>query len=326
MFEEDNKKQIHAQWFTHSSKTILQETADPKELFLINECADVMLSEVLQKAQVRMLGPEEDEPADEKPDEENDFYCRYARSSRDKLKPLLTNNSLLVNEETSSLLCLPSEVEISAVVAHCETDRPCYPCGQRLANEGLAIPRPLPGRGFTQWGNKYHLHDFVYLRPAKRNDLYVVAQIVKVKAMVVPVRLKLALCSRSQGRKGTGYSDNVRKLTVLCDKALKNSFKRRLFQTTETVEVSCDRVDGKCWIKHLTSSEDIEDWSRHDDHYYVIECQTPLQQCFLCLEERTAHLLHVEDYHKKHGPLRGMDLFSGILCCCPDHNATADIV
>jgi DNA (cytosine-5)-methyltransferase 1 len=78
MFEEDNEKQFHAQWFMHSSKTILQETADPKELFLINECADVMLSEVLQKAQVRILGPEEDEPVDEKPDEENDFYCRCA--------------------------------------------------------------------------------------------------------------------------------------------------------------------------------------------------------------------------------------------------------
>jgi hypothetical protein len=35
-----------------------------------------MLSEVLQKASLRMLGQDEDEPVDDNPNMENDFYCR----------------------------------------------------------------------------------------------------------------------------------------------------------------------------------------------------------------------------------------------------------
>jgi len=34
----------HVQWFEHSSKTFLQEIADPKELFLTNICDNIPVS------------------------------------------------------------------------------------------------------------------------------------------------------------------------------------------------------------------------------------------------------------------------------------------
>jgi hypothetical protein len=76
LFEEDGHKQFHGQWLTPACKTFLQETAHSKEMCLLNECADVAVSEILQKAKVRMMSPEEDEPIDDNPDQENDFFCR----------------------------------------------------------------------------------------------------------------------------------------------------------------------------------------------------------------------------------------------------------
>jgi hypothetical protein len=49
---------FHAQWFIHSSRTILQEAEDPNELCVIHECEhDLDLNSIIQKVKVRGLAP-----------------------------------------------------------------------------------------------------------------------------------------------------------------------------------------------------------------------------------------------------------------------------
>lgn len=56
------EKYFHARWFSHGSKTILGETANPQGLFLLDMCDDNPVDVILQKISVRYLGPGEKEP------------------------------------------------------------------------------------------------------------------------------------------------------------------------------------------------------------------------------------------------------------------------
>jgi DNA (cytosine-5)-methyltransferase 1 len=75
MYEEDSEKFFHGQWYTHGSKTLLQETAHPQSLFLMDACeTDIPLASIFQKCNLRELAPGEDEPTDESTENENNFY------------------------------------------------------------------------------------------------------------------------------------------------------------------------------------------------------------------------------------------------------------
>lgn len=67
----------------------------------------------------------------------------------------------------------------------------------------------------------------------------------------------------------------------------------------------------------------IEDWVQHADHYYVNQYAksdnhtTRLDlkdfvQCKTCLNARVRSLSHHKELLAKYGPLRGLELFSGM--------------
>jgi DNA (cytosine-5)-methyltransferase 1 len=71
----DGEKVFHGQWYTHGSKTLLQETANPQSLFLMDSCEpDLPLASIIQKCNMRELAIGEDEPTDESNANENRFY------------------------------------------------------------------------------------------------------------------------------------------------------------------------------------------------------------------------------------------------------------
>lgn len=71
---------FHGQWFTHGSKTILQETAHSKSLYLTNKCEDNPTASIFKKCNISIMGPgDEEKPDDGKPDS-NDFHCAYVLS------------------------------------------------------------------------------------------------------------------------------------------------------------------------------------------------------------------------------------------------------
>jgi hypothetical protein len=68
---------FHGQWFTHGSKTILQETAHSKSLYLINKCEDNPTASIFKKCKIRMMAPEDEEIIDDGQPDANDFHCGY---------------------------------------------------------------------------------------------------------------------------------------------------------------------------------------------------------------------------------------------------------
>lgn len=82
MWEEGNgEKYFHGCWFYRGGETVLGETSDPCELFLVDVCADTLLSAVIGKVCVEqktypsdwsMLGGHEELDSKDREDEEED--------------------------------------------------------------------------------------------------------------------------------------------------------------------------------------------------------------------------------------------------------------
>lgn len=54
---EDGEKMFHAHWFCRGTDTVLGESSDPLELFLVDECEDMQLSFVQGKVNVLYKAP-----------------------------------------------------------------------------------------------------------------------------------------------------------------------------------------------------------------------------------------------------------------------------
>lgn len=82
-FEDEGVKKFHAQWFTHSSKTLLQEAGHPNALYLmLSECSDVEIDAISQKCNVRELPMDSFQPDESTLDDDNDFHSGYTVSFR----------------------------------------------------------------------------------------------------------------------------------------------------------------------------------------------------------------------------------------------------
>ena len=69
-------KMFHGQWFVHGSKTILQETAHSKALYLINKCESNPTASIFKKCKITMMSPDDAEAVDDGKPDANDFHCR----------------------------------------------------------------------------------------------------------------------------------------------------------------------------------------------------------------------------------------------------------
>ncbi|KAB7504337.1 DNA (cytosine-5)-methyltransferase PliMCI [Armadillidium nasatum] len=123
------EKFFHADWFCRGSDTILGETADPQELFLINDCEDSLLEAVLRKVMVieytpptnwkELGGNEESDPIEERNDH-TFFYQKWYNPELGRFEdipPLRKDiecykscqSCLRIKEEESNEMCLLGE-------------------------------------------------------------------------------------------------------------------------------------------------------------------------------------------------------------------------
>jgi hypothetical protein len=79
--------------------------------------------------------------------------------------------------------------------------------------------RPLPGGGFSQFGQSYHVLDFVYVKPHINDGRYEIAQITKVKAMETPAAISVVYFgwydSRKKDLSSEEASDEVERCRVI---------------------------------------------------------------------------------------------------------------
>ena len=57
LWEDNSGKMFHAHWFLRGTDTVLGESSDPLELFLVDECEDMQLSFVEGKVNVMYKAP-----------------------------------------------------------------------------------------------------------------------------------------------------------------------------------------------------------------------------------------------------------------------------
>jgi DNA (cytosine-5)-methyltransferase 1 len=74
-FEEKGQKLFHGQWLVHGSKTILQEAAHSRSLYLINSCASNPVASIFKKCEVKMLEGDEKEPHDDQNPRAENYHC-----------------------------------------------------------------------------------------------------------------------------------------------------------------------------------------------------------------------------------------------------------
>ena len=86
MWEESGEKWFHATWFNRGRETVLGETGDPTELFLVDHCDDTPLYAVIHKVQVdfqqipddwSMLGGVEEGDTERDEDGVHFFYQKW---------------------------------------------------------------------------------------------------------------------------------------------------------------------------------------------------------------------------------------------------------
>ena len=174
MFESCGEKKFHAHWFQHGSQILLQETAHPQGLFLIDECDDLPLSCIYQKCNLRTLGRDEEEPPTECAADDNNFFTRY---SCDESKCSYVSTivhcvySFLWDPDNSEFIDL-SESHYEATIRHCKSWRPCFSCGRKIIKREHAQWKLEPDGGVSRLGVTYHQYDFVYLRPSRQRRDY----------------------------------------------------------------------------------------------------------------------------------------------------------
>jgi DNA (cytosine-5)-methyltransferase 1 len=70
-------KMFHGLWFSHGSKTLLQETSHSKALYLLGTCDNNSVTTIFKKCNFRIMQPGDDEVVDDGSHVSNDFHCGY---------------------------------------------------------------------------------------------------------------------------------------------------------------------------------------------------------------------------------------------------------
>ncbi|KAG2063855.1 S-adenosyl-L-methionine-dependent methyltransferase [Suillus decipiens] len=301
-FEDEGVKKFHAQWFTHSSKTLLQEAGHPHALYLmLSECSDVEIDAISQKCNVRELPMDSFQPDESTLHDDNDFHY-----------------GLMFNSLESSFVRL-SDLETQTLLSFCDDHKQCLACGHKERASNFTDSRALRD-GFSHNDVNYHKGDFAYISTGP-NSVY---QIGQIEAFQIKGGRCTEVITRLFGR----YNDIAREVGRGIDKPKGViSDDRRLFHSQSQEKKTPDDIRGQCFVIHETDDTAIDAWVAHDDHYYVNECADSLdvralddlnpwsgnefRHCVQCHEEHKAHLARRARQLQRFGPLRGLELFAG---------------
>lgn len=84
------------------------------------------------------------------------------------------------------------------------------------------------------------------------------------------------------------------------------------FSTDRPKTIPFSDVCGKAYVKDFCSSLDAEQWTQHEDHFYILTEE--ISQCSECMEEHEEVLAKMEEFCSNEGNcLRGLELFCGKL-------------
>ncbi|KAF9030701.1 S-adenosyl-L-methionine-dependent methyltransferase [Hymenopellis radicata] len=302
-FEDKESKMFHAQWFDHSSRTLLQELGHSKALFLLQSCEDLKLATIVQKVHVDYIrdcdAKEPEDRTNVDADEEaisdevnsSDFFCSYVHCPTEQ-----------------SFLDLPTLAEEQALLRQVPAHHPCTACALKEQGNALGLISIItPGKAMVVFGEEYHPQDVVYLENPL-SDLLDIAQIVSLP------------------RRDSGDNDRatveVRFLRRMDKKArlgLKEAYiaqDRHLRLSSRTKPALIKNIQGHCFVRNAAemTNEELASWATScPDHFYLQDDESAedFGNCDECLQSHIDALEARQDLEKTLSPLRGMELFAG---------------
>ncbi|KAG2029571.1 S-adenosyl-L-methionine-dependent methyltransferase, partial [Suillus americanus] len=307
-FEDDEGvKKFHAQWFTHSSKTLLQEVGHSHGLYLmLSDCSDVEVEAISQKCNVHELAMDSFQPDESTLEEDNNFHF-----------------GLTFNSFDSSFIRL-SDLETQTLLSFCDAHKQCLACGHKERILNLADLRANQD-SFSHGGVNYHVGDFAYISMGDNN----VYQIGQIEEFNVDEGKCTEVVTRLFGRwddiaRMEGHGINKPK-GACYDEA--RAPHRHTLSLTHILKIKPDNIRGQCFVIHETDSAAVDAWVAHDGHYYVNQCanhinicsfddlkpwsRTQFRHCIRCHEEHQTNLVRRAQQLQRCGPLRGLELCSG---------------
>ncbi|CAG8825437.1 26379_t:CDS:2, partial [Gigaspora margarita] len=330
-------KMFHSRFFSHGRDTILDELAGERELFLLDNCEDNNLDTIMGKVNVKRLEREERENFSS--DDTSFYFYRF-----------------WYNETYASFEDVYSHEDPTKEFLYCGDNELCYSCENKFAakekEKGPKLISQDENRQecFEYKGVEYHLNDFVYIIPDKKDDPYTIGQIIEIlnksgsmsltsvggaMALTSVGGTKVIVMLRLLGR----YDDLIKETisinpsashrdVITVSKTIKDC--RRLFFTRETIKECADRLEGVCWVDHKNNISDLDAYKDENDTYYVdliaskrsskleetcLFDVNDISKCQICEERRRKYQsLSIEfyDYIKMNNQkLRAMDIFSG---------------
>ncbi|GJE87065.1 BAH and Dcm domain-containing protein [Phanerochaete sordida] len=303
--EKNNSLQpyFHGQHYEHGSKLLLQQMAHRRALYLMDECDDQPLGCIFQKLDIHELDLREDDPPESAGSCPRQFF------------------SGMLWEQTAVAFRQLSAGDMSAAL-QASNGSNCLSCGLTELRARRASGN-VEKTQITRHDVRYHVHDFVYLRPVNADPraLYTIGQIIEI--VLTP---------------GKGEHQVRVRLLARYDSAVNTSLgsqredaemdERRLFLTNEERSVGVSCLEGKAFAAHPSSLGNTtpDDWVWHDDHYLVhlrgpssrsrlseLQHLLPreLKRCKPCFDEHMKKLKEDRELLDRNGPLRTLELFAG---------------
>eukprot|EP00731_Ephydatia_muelleri_P024749 Em0016g1020a len=158
------KKLFHGHWFSRGSDTVLGETGDPCELFMVDECDENPLGSIKEKVNLEYRPPPDNwaklggvEEPDDRHDEDgrNFFYQKWYDKDTARF-------------EDPPPYVLPEDQR------DCPYSLYCLSCARTAAKNIAQVPTPIPSgkeeskveyNSFSFKNDTYHIGDGVYLPP-----------------------------------------------------------------------------------------------------------------------------------------------------------------
>ncbi|OCH84951.1 S-adenosyl-L-methionine-dependent methyltransferase, partial [Obba rivulosa] len=291
------RTQFHVQWYEHSSKTMLQELGNPRELFLWNGCDDVDIRLVLGNI------PVHHNCADQSTVGPSEYFC-----------------NLLYDPNDASFTGL-EDSEFSAIAAASAPPDNCPIClvnMQKQQDQGGRIVT----NGIVWQGINYHVGDYVLIRtdegPA---DIGQIERIMESDIRAVRHTIaQLGICILGR------VSDimHICPATVLKDE-------RHLFLTDIKLQVPVERIVQRCFVVQPETRQDLRSWLDASPYHFFVRYKfadlkpgswakkTKLSSnkvtgCKQCMVENEGAIAEESEFlsASRRRPLRALDLFGGV--------------
>jgi BAH domain/C-5 cytosine-specific DNA methylase len=309
----------------------MKELAGPQELFLLTQCDDNPLSSIACKIQVEYLGGnhsvEDGSLVEQKFLNNNHYFYRLHWHP--------------VNEQFTDAAIYEVGDSKNCGAHHCGC---CTTLQRKLLKDQTKIFGSIPDNGlnrhfegFSRGGIDYLLNDFVYIFSDPEVP-YQVGQIQKISLAgdgytLSPksrtneklLKIKVDLYKRYD-RFHKSYFEEFqdRQQHAIRDE-------RRLYKSVKTKRIWADQIDGKCHVRHRQHIDDLDKYKDDKDCFWVADEVPPdmdprgeiRQRDLMPLSPKELkysafndnHLAverkRVEDFQRKGGKLRGLDIFAG---------------